>query len=419
MLSKKIILGFLAFTLFFTKNAYSEEKKVESLTLKEAITISLENNLDLKTFASDKDIIDAKILQASLLSNPDFSMLFQNLGGDKEVTGGNQITVNVSQKIEFQDKRNANLNAIFSENRINNKLYKIKVLEILNVLEKSFIDFKYIQEKIVLYQEILNISKLTLDTVSEMVKVGKKAPIEQTKMNIIYLENIKKLESLKNQLPFYKEKILLILGKNKDFSKLEYNYLIPENIITFNEIKKQIESNPQLIFHDDKIFQLQEIIKLERIKNNPDLNLNAGYSLFDFSKSGNFALNTGLSLQLPVFNNNQGKIKEIELQIDKLNLEKKALLNSLIINLNNEYKNYSESYLESIYIDKKIIPEVEILFNKIKEGYQVGKFSYLEFLDSQKNLFEYKEKKLNLLLTHYKSLTEIKLITSSYYKGAK
>ena len=184
--------------------------------------------------------------------------------------------------------------------------------------------------------------------------------------------------------------------------------------MNINQVLTKLEKNPTVTLYDSKIKQLEKIIALEELKNKPDLNLNGGYRLFDFSKQGNFSLNTGISVQLPIFNANQGLIKENKLNIIKLESEKKALLNSLAMKLNEVFKTYTESYQEYQTIENKILPEAENVFDKVKEGYKIGKFSYLELLDAQNNLFFYKERKINLLFNYYKALSEINLITSNY-----
>ena len=414
MLSKKIISQFILLSVFSNNIAYADENKDNNLTLKEVIPICIKNNLELNSFSFDKNIVEAKLLQSSFINNPEFSILGENLGGDKEVTGGSQLTISISQKIELQDKFKAKLELINIENDINTVLYKVKVSEVLNELELAFLELFFLQEKISLYTYFTELSDLTYKTTSEIVKVGKKSPIEETKAKINYLENLKKLDSLKSQIPFYKEKIVLILGTKKAFSKVSGNYKEIDTILNINQVLTTLEKNPTVTLYDSKIKQLEKIIALEELKNKPDLNLNGGYRLFDFSKQGNFSLNTGISVQLPIFNANQGLIKENKLNIIKLESEKKALLNSLAMKLNEVFKTYTESYQEYQTIENKILPEAENVFDKVKEGYKIGKFSYLELLDAQNNLFFYKERKINLLFNYYKALSEINLITSNY-----
>lgn len=414
MLSKKLIVISTNIILLFTINnpVYSNTK--DSLTFKEATSICLNHNPELKAFIYDKKIIDSKLLNSSLLSNPEFSILSENLGGKEDVTGGSQLTVSISQKIEFGDKISARLNLINSENNINDILYKIKKIDVLNKLELSILDLFFLQEKIKLYSYFNDISNNTYITISEIVKVGKKSSIEETKAKINYFDSLKKLELLKEQISNYKESISLVLGTNKSFIYIDGDYLAIKEKISKTKLLDKIKDNPQIEIYGYKIEQLNKSIILEKIKNKPDLSLTGGYRLFDITKQGGFSLNTGLSVQMPIFNTNQETIKELELNISKLLLEKESLKNSLEIELNNKFKNYSESYNEYQIIDKKILPEAENLFELIKEGYKIGRFSYLELLDSQNSLFYYKERKLELLYNYQKSLSEINLITSNY-----
>ncbi len=411
----KNIFVFTILIIFITP-AYAFQEKKE-LTLDKALSEAISTNNELKILLFENSIIDAKIIQTNLLQNPELSSNLENIGGSPEITGGYQLTVQISQPLESDEKRESRVKLISTEKEINKLQHNIKLGQILSDVKQAFIEVLFNQEQVKLVEEKSKIAQNIYFTVSEIVKAGKASPFEQTKAKI-NLEEIKiEQENIKISFEFSKIKLALLVGKKEpDFASVKGNFYTIPDFLTLDNLFSQLADNPRIEVFNAEVVKHQAMIDVEKKKTKPDITLLGGYRLFDVTKTGNVSLVTGVSLPIPIFNNNQGTIMETEYQINKLQTEKKVLENSLKIVLIQLYKDYLTSLNEIESIKKNIIPNSESIFKRVIEGYQAGKLNYLELLEAQKILFEPKQRYIKTLITHHKSFIEIdKLIM----KGTK
>jgi len=71
----------------------------------------------------------------------------------------------------------------------------------------------------------------------------------------------------------------------------------------------------------------------------------------------------------------------------------------------------SGAYAKAHTLQKEVMPKVDETFQKIQRGYQQGKFSYLEVLDTQRTLFDVREAFLDALTRYHQSIVRLERLT--------
>jgi len=126
-----------------------------------------------------------------------------------------------------------------------------------------------------------------------------------------------------------------------------------------------------------------QLAKAERI---PDIDL--GFGVRQFAEDDTYSFVTGLSFPLPLFNRNQGKIQEAIDNSRKIEAEKNILINKLLLQLGENYRNYQNT-LRQVTIDKNsVLPMAQAYFNLTLREYQEGILEYLEVLNAERKLTE-------------------------------
>jgi cobalt-zinc-cadmium efflux system outer membrane protein len=124
------------------------------------------------------------------------------------------------------------------------------------------------------------------------------------------------------------------------------------------------------------------LAKSERIPD-PSLELLGGRSVEDDS-----ILEVGVTIPLPLFNRNQGRIAAAEARIRKTEFELEAARNDLLKRLNEAYQTFVVAQDRvGVYRDD-ILPKAQRALTQTDEGYRQGKFSFLDVLDAQRTLAE-------------------------------
>jgi cobalt-zinc-cadmium efflux system outer membrane protein len=96
----------------------------------------------------------------------------------------------------------------------------------------------------------------------------------------------------------------------------------------------------------------------------------------------------GVSIPLPLFSRNQGKIAAAEARIRKAELEAEVIRNDLLLRLTDAYRTFAVAQERvSVYQDD-ILPKAARALAQTDEGYRQGKFSLLDVLDAQRTLAE-------------------------------
>jgi cobalt-zinc-cadmium efflux system outer membrane protein len=121
--------------------------------------------------------------------------------------------------------------------------------------------------------------------------------------------------------------------------------------------------------------------KAERI---PDIDVRLAYGR-DAATDEDF-LEAGISVPLPLFNRNQGRILESHHLASKTKRNVESLVNNLLSELAMSHASYMTARDEVKTLQRQIVPAAERAFQQAKEGYQAGKIGFLDLLDAQRTL---------------------------------
>ena len=149
----------------------------------------------------------------------------------------------------------------------------------------------------------------------------------------------------------------------------------------------------------------EKILRLEKSLAVPDVNIGLGYRRFEETE-GNAFLGM-FSIDLPLFNRNQGAIKSANYNLSAEGLDKKGNTISLTTTLNTLQMNLRRLLSEHSSIEQSVLPSAKKAFTQAKDAYQRGRTSYLELLDAQRTLVETKTKRLDLMLAITESKARI------------
>lgn len=409
MYFKNILLQLIILNIICFPGLSAEKYKL--LTLEKAFTLSIANNPELALYSTELKINEARIIQSGLRKNPEASSMLENIGGSPDVTGGYQLTMQVSQELEWDNKRNARIKSISLGKEIIDSKYQVKKNEILVGVSQAFSNILNAQEQINSAKEMLKIAQKVYDTVSIMVESGKVSMLDLHRAKI-NLSTVKlEVDNAIKFLAIARDKLSYLTGlKSTDFEKIEGNFYTIMPLITLNKLMEKTKESPKLSLFPLQEIQLQSTVELEKLNARPNLSVNGGYRIFDITKRDNVSFVTGFSVPIPVFNQNQGTILEAEQQIERLDTERKSVEYNLKMSIFEIYTPIVTSYNEINVLKTDIIPQSEILFNKVSEGYTIGKFTLIEFLEAQKILFQTKTKYIKAITEYHKNINEIEKI---------
>lgn len=126
-------------------------------------------------------------------------------------------------------------------------------------------------------------------------------------------------------------------------------------------------------------------LRLARAERIPDVDLALAFA---WTPDEDRILEGGLSVPLPLFGRNQGRVKDAEVRIRQADLAETEARTAIILRLEETYRAFSAAQDRVRAYEDRILPKAERALAATEEGHRAGKFSYLDVLDAQQTLEE-------------------------------
>jgi cobalt-zinc-cadmium efflux system outer membrane protein len=395
-----------------------KEELSEEITLRQALALALMHNPELAASTWDVRSGEARIIQAGLFPNPEFDVEVENFGGSREVENPDgttdslkrfdeyEATFLLSQLIEIGGKRSKRKQVATSEHDLLGWDFEAKRLDTITEVTNAFIDLLGLQERMVLTDNLVDLSQDVFNTVSERVKAGKVSPVEETRAKVALSTIRIEQERVKRELEAGRKRLAATWGSNTPrFQRAAGDLETITALPPYESLISRISQNPDIARWDVEIEQREAALSLEKAQRLPDLTIAGGVRYLDESDDQVYVM--GMSLPLPFFNRNQGAIREASNELQKAREERTAAEVNAIATLDEVYQTLLSSYTEVTILRDTILPGAESAFNASNEGYLEGKFSYLDVLDVQRSLFDADDTYINSLVVYHKALTSL------------
>lgn len=388
------------------------EEPTDAITLRQALALALVKNPELAAFAWEVRAREAGVLEAGLIPNPEVGILVEDIGGSEEFRGVRQAqtTIQLSQLIELGGKRSARIRVASLTGDLAGWDYETKRIEVLTNVSKAFIEVLSAQERLALTEEIVRLAEQVTRTVSERVEAGKVSPIEETRTNATLSSIRIELEQAKRELEASRRRLAATWGSTNPQFEMAVGDLdsVPSSILSLEQLAERLIQNPGLVRWAAEMSLRQAVIDMEKSRAIPDIVVSGGYRRLNETDDNAFIV--GVSIALPFFNRNQGRILEARYRLVKSEEERQAAEVRVTTLLSEAQKSLSIAHAEVTALKSRVIPAAQSAFDATSEGYRLGKFGYLDVLDAQRTLFDARFRYLRALTDYHKAVADVERI---------
>lgn len=411
-----MILGF-----FFSLSVWAQpHQDTLRLALPEAEKMFLDSNLQLLAQRYSIDANKALVIQARLWPNPNFSIghtlysgtlkKFFPLGADDETTFG------LSQTILLAGKRNKQIKLALA----NVNLTEFQFFDLLRTLKYTlrtdFFHIYYLRQSAKIYDEEIRALRQVVDAFSQQQGKGYISEKEVIRIKAQLYSFQSEYSDLINQINDVESELRLIV-------KVRPNFFI-DPVADSVSINKLDAAQYPLTTLMDSAYRNRTDLQIARTNTNinqlnynyqkalavPDLSLSLGYD-----EAGSFLYNyygIGASIDLPVFNRNQGNIKSAKAQIAGSMATQQNIQVTVEENVATSLqKAFAQQKLYQT-IDPKFYTDFQRLLHEVLSNYQKRNISILDFLDFYDS---YKQNTLQLNTIGFNRVSAFEDI--NYYTG--
>jgi len=372
-------------TPFFVKAqpAVSDTLKI---TIKKAEDMFLKNNLQLIAQRYNIDNANAQIITARLFPNPDFS--FSNGIHNNDATQGpayKDQSFSISQLFTTAGKRNKSIQLA----KISVDQAKYQFFDLLRTLKftlrNDFYNIYFQQQSAKVYQQEINSLSKTLTVFKEQYAKGNVAQKEVLRIQ-------SQLYTLQTEFNNLQAGIDTVQGEFGMLIKARPGTIIEPQLSVDSSQREPIAGVPYQRLLDSAYTNRYDL-KLAKIAvdyNNVNLQLQKAAAVPDFSLSLNYDklgsygtnfLGAGIGFSLPVFNRNQGGIKQARIAIDQSKVQFQNQQGQVENDLATGYRGALR--LERLYnsFDPAFKSDFNHLIQEVFRNYEKRNISLLEFLD--------------------------------------
>ncbi len=391
----------------------------DTLTLRDAVALALLHNPELAAFAWETRARDARIVQAGLLPNPVLGVIAEDLGASRLSSGTGsqpvvqpQSTLQLSQLIELGGKRTAREGFAARTRDLAAWDYEAARIDVLTRVTYAFIDVLVAQQIFALSQQTAKLVQEVQQSVGARVVAGVVSPIEETKANVALASAQVESVRASRLLGASRARLAAQWGRpDAAFRWAAGDLAVMPALPPISALRIHLIRNPVLARWAVEISQRQAALGVERSKRIPDVTLTAGHRRFTELHINAWVI--GASLPLPLFDRNQGGTEEAISRLNKAYEERRAAESRVSSALSDAYAALSIAHQEALALRETVLPGARQTFAAVSEGYQLGKFGYLDVLDAQRTLIAADGQYLRAVSDYHKAVADIERLVGA------
>jgi len=359
------------------------------LSFEKALGRALMFNPELRAFSWKVRAAGARELQASLWSNPELEIEFDEVGGRGELSGfdGAEMKFLLSHRIELGGKRGSRTEAASLEGEAAARSFEAKSLSVYAEVVRRFTAALATQEYLQLNRELLDVAEEMEEIVARRVEAGRDAQLEKTRAGVVLANMRIRERAAGRELQLARKRLAAMWGSGEcRFDRVEGDLddLLP--VPSAEEIAPLLESNPILAQAELEHQRRGALLNLEKAMAIPDITVSGGIKRFNETEMDLWVL--GVSVPIPMFDRNQGGKLEAAAELEKSREELAAVRSRLALELEEARSVLAGSYEEAVELRENVLAGAEKVYMAAGRSYRQGKTDYLNVLDAQRTMFE-------------------------------
>lgn len=390
-----------------------------SLTLPRALQQAINTNPRIGVADRNIGMADGRRQQANTLPNPTVGFEVDNFApSNSEVVGGAETTLMLSQLIELGGKRDARVAAALGDYDSMRWEKEAAKLEILSETTVAFVEAVSAQRRIALLDRQASALERLVPLMQRRTEAGASSPSEvsrtQAAAGLTRLER----EKARLALAVARRELAALMGRDTpDFTSVSGDLGRLVRPAPLDNLIKAIDDNPQLMRWTAIRAQRDGDLLVARLKPIPDVTASVGWRYY--SDTGQNAIRLGVSMPIPVFDRNNGAIREAQENSQKAHAERAANRLALIAVVAKAHDTASSQLQQLDLLRKTVLPAAREALATIEAGYGQGRFTVLDILDAYRTVADAELLEHDALTSFHTAVATIEGLTASPITLAK
>jgi cobalt-zinc-cadmium efflux system outer membrane protein len=386
-----------------------------SITISDAVSIFLQQNLQLVAARYDIDTADAEKLTARLRPNPGLSVssadLPLNLSGDffKQQT----YSYGISQTFELGGKRRKRIDAANANSDLARGEFQTVVWQLTNDLKKKFYTVLLAEVLLKLATENQKTFAETIKRTTELYQAGEISGLDLKRLEVEKLKFDTDVANSERDYEVAVRDLRVTLGGDYRAMEIDVAGTLDYQPYQFSlaELRDQaLAARPDL-----KAVQLSEraadaSIRLQDAQRVPDLTLGAG---IDQVPLGTSTYTFGVGISLPVSNRNQGERAKALIEKRRAQNERQLITNQVLSDVDKALVAFEIQKRRVELYRTGVLTKVDDIQNLTEFSLKAGESSTIDLLDAIRTRRETVASYYQTLFDYQVSLLDLELATAT------
>lgn len=398
----------VACLLFAAASAQAAE-----VTLAGAIDLALKRNPGLVASRYELTASQARAVQAGLRPNPELLLELENFAGRGQMSGVRSLetTLSLSQVIELGNKRSLRSAAALADSDLASIEQRARQLDVLADVTRRFVEVVAAQERVRLAGEATQLARQTLDAINVRVEAARTPVAEGSRARIALTRAAIEERQALIALRAARYNLAACWGDAEPaFTDASGDLFAFTTVQPLPALLTKLERTPDITFFASQARLRDAELQVVRAQSRPDLTLSLGVRRVE--ATDDLALVAGVSAPLPVYDRNQGVIREAHARRLQSDRELEAAMVRLRSTLQATYEEMTASRETVEALRAEAIPQATVALEQVKSGYERGRFSFLELASAQQELLGLRASVLDAAADYHRLLAELERLTS-------
>ena len=399
---------------------YSYFDPVQGASANEIVRRALAANGELAAARLEIERARARLRQAGLRPNPTVDVE-QSTGRFTGSAGEGEVSVGIAVPIELGGKRRRRIELARAELEASEAEVADRERRLTNEVRALYAEALAAIRELSTLEELNDLDLQTTRFVQARVNEGETAPIElnQLRVEVERLRSRRALVEGRLKGTLLKLKSLTGIGPTEILrlrEDLQHPVALPSPASVDAAVEIALRSRPDLRFARLSEEAAQAGLQLARAQAVPDLTPFTKYSnnrsVFEDTPVGvlrdrDKLLTLGVSIEIPIFNRNQGGKAEAAVAINQAQRRREFLEAVIRSEVQSAYARYEAAQAAVTTFEQGAIPRSSENVRTIRAAYQIGAFSITDLLVEQRRLLDVQREFTEALAERYRALADL------------
>jgi cobalt-zinc-cadmium efflux system outer membrane protein len=360
----------------------------ESISLDEAILETMTRSPELIAFNYALDAQDGRILQAGLSPRPELGVSVENVLGTGNAQGfsGAEATVSIAWVLEG-GLRQRRIDTARAGSQVLAAEADVMRLDAAAETARHYTDALAQQMRREIADQALALAQETVVAIQARVDAGTTLTAELSRAQAALARRALYREDIDHELEAAYHRLAAQWGElSPAFQQVEGDPLNLPELESFDELVGRIERNPDLTRYLSEQRLNEAALRLEQAQSQGLWRFNAGIRRLQLTTDTGFV--AGVTIPLSRGNNNQGRIAEARANLQRSTASEEAARVRIQTALLVLYLELEHSIHRVETLESDVIPRFEQALSESQRAYELGRYSYLEWLQAQNDVLD-------------------------------